>query len=646
MNQASIHKYLALENKKTKANDVESLFEQRLATNFTLIKDLFFSLYPENQHKKSFKRLLTTLPELFKNRPSSLKSMDIDRVKKGNWYMSQELVGMQLYVDHFNKDLKGLEKKLGYFEKLGVNFVHLMPITPRPKGENDGGYAVNSYHKVDPRYGTQEDLLSLTQKMRDKNMYLMLDFVANHTSDEYPWAKKAVAGDLKYQGYYHIYPDRTIPDEFETTLPEIFPMTSPGNFTYNAEMQKWVMTVFNQYQWDLDYSNPMVFIEMLGNLTKLADLGVDVVRLDALAFMWKKLGTESQNLPEAHTLISLFRMCLQVIAPGVLFLAEAIVAPKEIIKYFGSGRRMGNECEIAYNATLMALLWDAIATKKAVLLYKNIKSLPEKPKESTWINYIRCHDDIGLGFEDHHIHELGWNAVSHRKFLLDYYCQNIDWSPAKGHMFMYNPKTGDGRITGSAASLLGLEMALEQNDQAKIDQSIAKIIMMHAIILSYGGVPLIYAGDEIGTLNDYSYLEDNDKKEDGRWVNRPFQDWNTIAQIDSGNNHQTQIFLTLQHLIKLRKSYHAFADKNQVILYEAHNPHFFIYERPLGKNNGILVVCNFDEVPQTIYENALGTYGSENNVIDLISGEQPVFANGTLKLDPYEILWLSKNNIE
>ena len=642
MNQASLHKYLALEFKKTKVNEVQTLFEQRMAANLTLIKDLFFSLYPEKDHRGSFDKLLEELPALFKQRPLPLKSLDIERLKKGNWYQSEQLVGMQLYVDHFNENLKGLENKLGYFEKLGVNFLHLMPITPRPKGENDGGYAVNSYHEVDQRFGTKKDLLKLTQTMRNKNMFIMLDFVANHTSNEYPWAKKAKTGNLKYQGYYHIHPDRTIPDEFEKTLPEIFPMTSPGNFTFNPEMQKWVMTVFNQYQWDLNYSNPVVFLEMLGNLLKLVNLGVDVVRLDALAFMWKKLGTDSQNLPEAHTLISLFRMCLQVIAPGVVFLAEAIVAPKEIIKYFGSGTIKGNECEIAYNATLMALLWDAIATKKTVLLYKNIDALPEKPEETTWINYIRCHDDIGLGFEDHHIHEIGWNAKSHRRFLLDYYCQKIEWSPAKGQMFMYNPKTGDGRITGSAASLLGLEKALEQKDPVKIELAIAKIIMIHGIIFSYGGVPLIYAGDEIGTLNDYSYLKIADKKQDSRWVNRPRQDWETIAQLDTGETHHSRIFFTLQHLIHLRKQQRAFADTNNVVLYHCPNPHIFIYERTSEKNNGVLVLCNFDEVPQTIYEKTLGPYGSKGNPIDLISGEKTVFSNGTLKVRPYQLLWLSK----
>ena len=644
MNQASLHKYITLKHQATSESlDFSLLFELRLSTNITLLKDLFFSLYPEENHARTFKRLLSELNILFEKRPKSLKLQDINRLKQGDWYRSEQLTGMQLYVDHFSKDLNDLENKISYFEKLGVNYLHLMPITSRPKEENDGGYAVNSYHDVDKRFGTKKDLLKLTEKMREKKMFLMLDFVANHTSNEFSWALKAKKGDVKYQKYYHIFNDRTIPDAFERTLPEIFPMTSPGNFTFDSEMQKWVMTVFNPYQWDLNYSNPEVFIEMLGNLLKLVNLGVDVIRLDALAFMWKKMGTQSQNLPEAHALISLFRLCLQVIAPGVVFLAEAIVAPNEIIKYFGTGNLQGNECEIAYNATFMALLWDAIATKKTTLLYKNLYSLPPKPDEATWINYIRCHDDIGLGFEDRHIDEIGWNAKNHRKFLLDYYCQNLEWSPAKGEIFMYNPKTGDGRITGSCASLLGLEKALELKNENKIDQAIAKIIMMHGIILSYGGIPLIYMGDEIGALNDYSYLKDKNKKADSRWVNRPKQDWDTISTLDTKETYHSKIFFALQKLIRLRKENPTFADNNNLVLYDNPNPHVFVYERTSEKTKGILVVCNFDEATQVIDEITLGPYGKNTFPKDLITGEPVKFLGSKLVLRPYQLLWLFVN---
>ncbi|MBW8242396.1 alpha amylase [Muricauda oceani] len=639
MNQAKLHRLLS-----QKGKDDQEQFDQRLATNLTLIQKQFFSLYPEERYEKQFQKLLKLLPKLFSERPEALQQQDLKRLQSGNWYQSEKLVGMQLYVEHFNKDLKGLEEKIPYFKKLGVNFLHLMPITTRPKGESDGGYAVNNYLEVDKKYGSKEDLLELTKAFRKNGIYLMLDFVVNHTSNEFSWAKKAKKGDKKYQGYYYTYEDFTIPAEFEKTLPEVFPETSPGNFTYIPEMEKWVMTVFNTYQWDLNYTNPEVFLEMLTNLVKLTDMGVDVVRFDALAFLWKKIGTISQNLPEAHNLISLFRMCLQVVAPGSILLAEAIVAPTDIVKYFGEEEKKGNECEIAYNASLMALLWNSIATKKTQLLYKSLMHVPPKPQDCTWINYIRCHDDIGLGYENHLIQALGWNPEMHRKFLLDYYCQRLDWSPAMGMLFMYNPKTGDGRITGSAASLLGLEKAIKTNNEDLKEASVRKIIMLHGITLAFGGIPLIYAGDEIGTLNDYSFQNDASKKGDSRWVNRPMQDWETISSLDNQNSPQSTIFHALQKLIKIRKENSVFADKNNLELYHTGNDHVFSFERT-EQHKGLLVICNFDENPQVIDSSWIKKLGyfSKGEPLDLVSGKKVGLNSALLELIPYQMLWLMKS---
>jgi amylosucrase len=639
MNQAQLHRLLSHKGKSS-----QELFDQRLATNLTLIQKQFFSLYPEERYTAHFQKLLKLLPKLYLARPDVLKSQDMDRLKSGNWYQSEKLVGMQLYVEHFNKDLKGLQEKIPYFKTLGVNFLHLMPITTRPKGESDGGYAVNNYLEVDPKYGSKEGLLELTTAFRKNGIYLMLDFVVNHTSNEFSWAKKAKKGDKKYQGYYYTYEDFTIPAEFEKTLPEVFPETSPGNFTYIPEMEKWVMTVFNSYQWDLNYTNPEVFLEMLTNLVKLTDLGVDVVRFDALAFLWKKIGTISQNLPEAHNLISLFRMCLQVVAPGSILLAEAIVAPTNIIKYFGEDEKQGNECEIAYNASLMALLWNSIATKKTLLLYKSLMHVPSKPKDGTWINYIRCHDDIGLGYENHLIEELGWNPNMHRKFLLDYYCRRLDWSPAMGMLFMYNPKTGDGRITGSAASLLGLEKGIQTKNEDLIEESVRKIIMLHGITLAFGGIPLIYAGDEIGTLNDYSFQTDDAKKGDSRWVNRPMQDWNAITKLNQKDTPQSKIFLALQHLIQIRKDHEVFADNNNLELYHTGNDHIFSFERTQGYK-GLLVLCNFDENAQVIDSSWIKKLGyfSKGEPIDLVSGEKVRLKSALLEVMPYQMIWLMKS---
>jgi len=644
MNQAALHRLMLSKRLQKEADTPEGLFRFRLSTNLSLISSLFFSLYPKKENEVVFLNLLDRMKKLFAERAAELKTIDLSRLESGNWYQSQELVGMQLYVDRFNKDIKGLQEKLPYFEDLGVNFLHLMPITTRPSGENDGGYAVNNYHEIDPKYGTKNEFITFTKKAREKNIILMLDFVVNHTSDEFEWAKKAKAGDKKYQNYYYTYPDRKIPDEFEKTLPEVFPESAPGSFTYDKEMNKWVMTCFNTYQWDLNYTNPEVFIEMLDHLVKLANMGIDVIRFDALAFLWKKIGTVSQNLPEAHQLIALFRMCLQVIAPGVILLAEAIVAPRHIVKYFGEGILEGNECEVAYNASLMALLWNSIATKKTALLHKSLQEIPPKPEDGTWINYIRCHDDIGLGYDDDFIREIGWSPSDHRNFLLDYYARGLEWSPAKGLLFMYNPKNGDGRITGSTASLLGLESALGQGNQQKIDQAINKILLMHGVILSYGGIPLIYAGDEIGTLNDYSFTKHKDHKNDNRWVNRPMQDWKTVAKLPKTNNHSSAIYNGLKHMIHLRKKLPIFADSHSIIIHPSSNTHLFVFERNNGKSK-LWVLSNFDENSQFLECSWLFSIGMsvENPLVNLLTSKKVAIKDNRLELSAYQHLWIVFN---
>lgn len=639
MNQVAIHRLLAGERLAAPSKkDLRNLFEKRLAANLTLIQDLYYSLYPGRDI--AFDQLLGLLEKLFRDRPETLQMQDLERLGEGAWYQSEKWVGMQLYADRFSGDIRGLTEKIPYFEKLGVNFLHVMPLTRQPKGENDGGYAVSSHTEIDPRFGTEADFLEFTRQCREKGICLMLDFVVNHTSDQYPWALKARAGESEYAGYYYTFPDRTLPDLYEETLPEIFPETSPGNFTYIPETGQWVMTVFNQYQWDLNYTNPRVFLAMLENMVVLANKGVDVLRFDALAFLWKKLGTNSQNLPEAHRLIALFRLCLQVVAPGVAILAEAIVAPREIVRYFGEGPLAGNECEAAYNATFMACLWNSIATKKTNLLYRSLEDIPPIPESCSWINYIRCHDDIGLGFDDRQIEALGWDPAAHRRFLLDYYCQRLEWSPSRGVLFMYNPVTGDGRITGSTASLLGLEEALKNGDAAEVEVAFDKIVMMYGVILASAGIPLIYAGDEIGMLNDYSYLREKDKEHDSRWVNRPIHDWEAVAALDDPDRLSSRIFSRLQALIRLRRKLPSLGGGSS-LLHDPGNEHLFVFERK-AEAGSLLVVANFDENPQVLNATWVRNLGylPGGNYTNLVDGTSNTVQSALLEIRPYGLLWL------
>jgi len=621
-------------------------FYTRLGANFYAIYSLFHQLYGQrDDFEKQMVRLVEVMALQYIKRDNDQKKMDIEREKDHNWFLSQELVGMALYTDGFCEDLNGLRSKARYFQELGVNMLHVMPILECPNGASDGGYAVSNFRDVDGRIGSLEDLQHLAKDLRKRKILLTLDVVVNHTSDEHQWAQSARKGDSKYQDYFYIFPNRDIPDMFEETLPEIFPETSPGNFTFDEAMNKWVMTVFNSYQWDLNYSNPAVFIEMLDIILFWANQGADIVRLDAVAFLWKKIGTTSQNEREAHLILQLMKDCSHVTAPGVLFIAEAIVAPVEIIKYFGEDAIIAKECEIAYNATLMALLWEAIATKNAKLLNQGVSSLPDKLDRATWLNYVRCHDDIGLGFDDADIIKAGYHPYAHRRFLVDYFTGVYKGSSARGQPFAQNDKTGDARISGSLASLAGLEGALENGDEKAIDDSINLILLLHSMIMSFGGIPLLYYGDEIGTLNDCTFLQDEYKAKDNRWMHRPKIDWQKAKLRNQHGTVEQRIFQGLQKMIAVRKTTPAFADYNNRELLTTDNPHLFVFMRnnPFLHGDNVLVVGNFDSSPQSLTLSNLSNRGNfeHGNLQDLYSGESPTLFKDQLVIPPYRFYWLS-----
>ena len=621
-------------------------FYIRLGANFYAIHSLFQLLYGR---RPDFKQKMIELVEVMANRyierSEELEQRDMARECDHNWFLSQEWVGMALYADGFAGDLKGVREHIPYLQELGVNMVHIMPMLVCPQGRSDGGYAVSDFRDIDPRVGTLEDLQALAANMRERGMLLTLDVVVNHTSSEHEWARRARQGEQAYQDYYYTFPDRSVPDMFEETMPEIFPETSPGNFTWDEAMGRWVMTVFHDYQWDLNYSNPQVFIEMVDIILFWANRGADIVRLDAVAFLWKKIGTICQNEREAHLILQLMKDCCQVTAPGVLFIAEAIVAPLEITKYFGEDAVIAKECEIAYNATFMALLWDAVATKNARLLNQSIFSLPNKLDRATWLNYIRCHDDIGLGFDDADIVRAGYQPAAHRRFLLDYFTGSYGDSDARGQPFGRNVKSGDARISGSLASLVGLEAALEAEDDEAIDRVVKLILLLHGMILSFGGIPLLYYGDEIGTLNDCSFMDDEHKARDNRWMHRPRIDWEKAERRHQRGTVEQRIFEGLRRLIGIRKTVRAFADFNNRELLTVGNEHLFVFLRshPEELNDVVLVVANFDARPQYLDLSSLGNRGifQYGQLQDLATGEIPALFKEQLVVPPYRFYWLT-----
>lgn len=621
-------------------------FYTRLGANFYAIHSLFQHLYGQRaDFKVQLGKLVNVLAQQYAQRAPHLRAKDLEREKNHDWFMQQKWVGMALYCQGFAGNLASMRERLPYLQELGINLVHIMPLCDCPELQNDGGYAVRDFRKVDARNGTMEDLEQLIAAMQQSDMLLTLDVVVNHTSDEHEWALKAKQGDQQYQDYYYMYPDRTLPDMFEAAMPEVFPEQAPGSFTLNPDTGKWVMTVFNHYQWDLNYSNPAVFIEMVDIVLFWANKGVDILRLDAVAFLWKKIGSSCQNEREAHLILQLLKDCCQVTAPGVIFIAEAIVAPTEIIKYFGEDAINAKECEIAYNATFMALLWDAVATKQTVLLTKGVEDLPEKLDRATWLNYVRCHDDIGLGFSDKAIIEAGFDPVSHRRFLVDYYTGRYPESNARGFAFGVNKKTGDARISGALASLAGLETALDYQDQSAIENAMMTIILLHNLIMSFGGIPLIYYGDAVGTLNNDSYLQDENKMHDNRWVHRPTLDWEVMALRNEPGTVQQRLFSQIKQLIAIRKEISAFADLNNRELITLENPHLFAFHRfvQTGMHSKVVVVANFDTSPQSVPLQSFRQKGLFKGAVltELYSGQQIIPESDFLTIPKLTAYWLS-----
>ena len=637
MYNPQIHQLIntCLQKKKIDIAGKDNLFYTRFVANTAAIHYLFSELYKQHPEEKAlFIQLIDTITDAYLQRSAALRGSDEAKEIKGNWFLSNEIVGMSLYVDSFCGSLKNMAGKLDYFKKLGVNFLHLMPVMQSPAGESDGGYAVSDFRKVDERFGTLADFKTLQQKMSTEKMYLMIDIVFNHTSHYHGWALKAKNGEKKYQDYFYMFDDRRLPDQYDATMPEIFPESCPGNFTWNEECKKWAMSIFHNYQWDLNYTNPAVLVEMLDNIFFYANLGVDILRIDAPAFIWKQLGTTCQNLPQAHMLLRLIKQCVQVATPGMALLGEAIVAPKEIMKYFGTGLYTAKECDFAYNATHMALQWDALATGDTKVMLAAQHEILQKPYGTSWITYTRCHDDIGLGYDDYMIQHAGYNSFEHRRYMKDYYSGAIPGSPATGALFSVNPKTQDARISGSLASLCGLESSLNEQNAYQVEMSVRKILLMQAHSFFIGGVPMLFYGDEVGYTNDYSYLDDPAKSYDNRWMHRPVIDWEKNKKIDEEGTLEQRIFTGTQQLIAIRKKLPMVADYKNLTWLSPFNIHVAGYLRTLDEAK-LYCVFNFNKqvsylswaafkqhgpAPQELYDhwqNKTHTVGFDNEYLIL-----------------------------
>lgn len=565
-------------------------FRNRYECREAELRSLYEQLYPGQ--KEGFAYLIQRMYQNYVERPVPLRKIDRKREKNPGWYKGNDILGMMMYTDAFAGTLQGVKEKLDYVKSCGVNYLHMMPLLESPKGRDDGGYAVADFRKVKPELGTIEDLKELTSLCHEQGISCCLDFVMNHTSEDHAWAKAARAGDPQARSRYFFYGNWDIPNKYEETTPQVFPTTAPGNFTWLPDCNQVVMTTFYPYQWDLNYANCMVFNDMVDNMLFLTNCGIDVIRLDAVPYIWKELGTKSRNLPQVHTLVRMMRLVSEIVCPGVLLLGEVVMEPAKVLPYFGSVDKP--ECHMLYNVTTMASTWNTIATKDVSLLRRQMDQVCALPKEYVFLNYLRCHDDIGWGLDYDWLKQFGIEEVPHKKYLNDVLTGRGYGSDARGELYNDDPRLGDARLCGTTASLCGLETALYENNPDKVKQAVACDLMLHAYLLIQSGIPVLYSGDEVGQLNDYSYKEDPDKCADSRYLHRGKFQWEKLKETDKNYRVSMEIFHTIRKMEQIREQHPVFNGKADVWTFDTGYSHVLGIGRYLDGEE-IRAYFNFSE---------------------------------------------------
>ena len=602
-------------------------------SNRAKIRELYMKLY---HNENALNELFISMDQYNRERSKDLILMDKNQ---RNWYFGQDIVGMTLYTDLFAGNLKKLNNRIDYFIDLGITFLHLMPLLKPREGENDGGYAVEDYRNIDPRLGSIEDFTKLLKDLRKNNIKVCIDYVINHVAKEHIWAKEALNHDRLKQEYFIMYDTDEMPKRFNRTVPEVLPDKCPGNFTYYDEIKKYVFTSFSEFQWDLNFQNPYVFNGMTDNLLFLANLGVNMIRLDAIPFMWKQVDTSCRNLDPIHDLLKMFNLIKEDVCPSLALLGEAIVEPHEIVKYFGNDTEP--ECEVMYNANLMVDIYNAFASRDVRLITVDANRF-QIPHRGTWMNYVRCHDDIGWGFNEQAIKSFGFDPYQHKQFLIKFYGNEFNGSFSKGEIYQFNPLTRDARTNGTLASLLGLEKALDTKQDYRRYESIRRINLAHALILTYRGFPLIYSGDEIASLNDQSYKYDPDKKNDGRWVHRPFFDVKRSKNKDLMGTVEYDVYQNLKKLIQIRKKLSFLQGQANQYALDLNNQSVLGLIRQI-KSQTFFALFNFSENSQSVKTDHLRQLFNGIHAIDLIQGREFNLDDDTIELSPYEFVWCVKN---
>ncbi len=589
----------------------ERIYQERLGRHHDELRWLYMELYDNDS---MFAELCDRMREFYLERNKVLKASDRKRESDQNWYKQNDMLGMMFYIDNFAGNMKGVEAKLDYIEACNVNYVHLMPFLDTPEGRSDGGYAVSDFRRVQPKLGSMEDLDSLTAACHKKGINVCMDFVMNHTSEDHEWAKKARQGDGEYMSRYIFFDNGEEPAMYEKTVPQVFPTTAPGNFTWLSDIGHHVMTTFYPYQWDLNYKNPRVFNEMMYNFLFLANRGIDIIRIDAVPYIWKELNTSCRNLLQVHTIVRMMRMISEIVCPGILLLGEVVMEPEKVTPYFGTVEKP--ECHMLYNVTTMATTWHTVATRDVKLLKKQLDIVNALPKDYVFLNYLRCHDDIGWGLDYATLKMDGMEERAHKKYLNDYFQGYDGDSRSRGELYNADPVTGDARFCGTTASMCGVEKAGFEQDDAAMERAVQMDLMLHAYMFMQSGIPVLYSGDEIGQVNDYTYKDDPNKAADSRYLHRGAMNWKLAALVKDTDTVEGKIFQGLKRLEQIRKSEKVFVSNADTWTIETWDPSVLCIGRYFDGDK-VIGLFNFSEYDKTAWIDE-----NDGDYTELISGNE------------------------
>ncbi|WP_373989341.1 alpha-amylase family glycosyl hydrolase [Duganella sp. BuS-21] len=593
---------------------------QRLAVNEPVLRRLLAGLYGGHaEFEIWFGELMASLGMLYASRPAPLRALDAQRAAQPDWFLSQRMLGYCAYVQNFGGDLNGVAARIPYLQELGVSYLHLLPFLRARAGENDGGFAVASFDQVAPSLGTNADLEALTAQLREAGISLCSDFILNHVADDHAWAVAAKAGDPQARAMFLVYPDRTMPDRYEATLGQVFPQVAPGNFTHVEEMGGWVWSTFYPYQWDLNYANPAVFADMAAAMLRLANRGIEVFRLDSTAFLWKREGSNSMNQPEAHQILQALRAIVDIVAPGVLLKAEAIVPTRELPAYLGSAE--ARECHIAYHSSLMAAGWLALSEQDTGVLREVIRNTPALPPAATWLSYVRCHDDIGWNVLRAEAAADGGDANARLARAARFFAGGEN-SYASGAAFQSSDPNAAHGSNGMAASLAGLTQARTADERLL---AVRRLLLLHGLALSFGALPVLYMGDELAMENDDSYLQRPQHAMDSRWLQRPVLEQARWQGRDDTAASAGQVYQSLIRMVRVRRRHDELA---------ASAPRTLRADAPdgvlaLARGDAFITLMNFSGAPQR--------YVLQGRWTDCLDG---AILDGAVTLAPYAMHWL------